>query len=83
MPRTDTVQKAEKKVGGARRPNGSYHDPEAVAASITKAIETRQDEVILTPEGKMLGVARSVWPRLVDTVYARIAARLQEDYKHA
>ena len=81
---TDTgIFDAEKKVGGARRPGGHYDSPDDVARSIIKAIRSRRDEVVLTREGKMMAVARSVWPRLVDTVYSQIAKNLQEDYRHA
>jgi len=81
---TDTnLFAAEKNVGGARRPKGRYKSADAVAESIVKAIERGRKDLVLTFEGKMLYLMRSLWPNLVDLVFNRMAARLQEDYRHA
>jgi len=81
---TDTnLFAAEKNVGGARRPRGRYKSADAVAESIVKAIERGRKDLVLTFEGKMLYLMRSLWPDLVDLVFNRMAVRLQEDYHHA
>lgn len=81
---TDTnLFESEKNVGGARRPAGRYQSADAVAASIVKAIERGRNDLVLTAEGKLLNLTRSLWPSLVDLVFNRMAARLQEDYRHA
>ena len=81
---TDTnLFESEKKVGGARRPNGRYESPEAVANSIVKAVERGRNDLVLTLEGKLLNLTRSLWPSLVELVFNRMAERLQEDYRHA
>jgi short-subunit dehydrogenase len=74
---------AEKNVGGARRPGGHYQSADTVAACITKAIEKGRDDLVLTLEGKLLNLMRSIWPGLVDLVFSWMAVRLQEDYRHA
>lgn len=73
----------EKKVGGARRPCGPYQPAEAVAEAIVWAIENGGRDLVLTAEGKLLNVMRSLWPGLVQFVFNRMAERLQEDYSHA
>ncbi len=81
---TDTrLFQREKKVGGARRPNGRYRPAEAVAASIVRAIEKGRRDVVLSVEGKLLYVIRSLWPALVEYVFDRMAERLREDYRYA
>jgi short-subunit dehydrogenase len=73
----------EKKVGGARRPGGPYRSADDVAASIVKAIENGDEHLVLTIEGKLLHVVRSVAPGLVQSFFNLMADRLQEDFHYA
>ncbi len=67
----------ERLVGGARRPDGRYAAPEDVARAIVRAIEARRTELVLSREGKALGAAARLAPRLLDRVLARVARRLR------
>jgi short-subunit dehydrogenase len=73
----------EKKVGGARRPGGPYRSADGVAASIVKAIEDGDEHLVLSIEGKLLHLARSVAPGVVQSFFNLMAERLQEDFHHA
>jgi short-subunit dehydrogenase len=68
----------EKRVGGGRRPDGSYESPDSVATKIIRGIEKNKNEIVLTKEGKVLSAIRGVLPRFVDRAMARIAHRLKD-----
>ncbi len=67
----------EKRVGGARRPNGRYAAPERVARAIARAIEADARELVLTPDGKVVAALARLAPGLLDRAYARLAKRLR------
>jgi short-subunit dehydrogenase len=68
----------EKKVGGARRPEGPYASPEKVARTIVRSIEKGKREVILTLEGKALLITKGIAPVWVEKQLGKIAERLKE-----
>ena len=68
----------EKKVGGARRPTGSYEPVTSVARSVIRAIETETPEVVLSRDARRLAVLRGITPRLVNRAMKRLAAGLRE-----
>jgi short-subunit dehydrogenase len=67
----------EQTFGQARRPPGPYRPPETVARAIVKAVERGRREVVLSPEGKGLLLARCLLSWLVDPLLARLAAKLR------
>lgn len=71
--------KKEKKVGGARRPDGPYTSPQKVAKAIVAAIEREKSELVLTLEGKTLVFCQSLMPWLVRRTMERIASHLREE----
>jgi short-subunit dehydrogenase len=68
----------ERKVGGARRPQGPYRSVNPVARSVLRAIETEKQELVLTPEGKTMVLLRGLLPRGIQLVMNRVATRLRE-----
>jgi short-subunit dehydrogenase len=68
----------EKKVGGARRPDGPFISADKVARKIISAIQQDKNEVILSPEGKILNFVQKYLPWLVDPSMQIIANRLKE-----
>jgi short-subunit dehydrogenase len=68
--------KKEKKVGGARRPDGPYTSPQKVAEAVVRAIDREKNELILTIEGKALSLCQGLMPWLVRSAMARIARNL-------
>ena len=73
----------EKKVGGARRPDGPYRSAESVAASITKSIQKGRQGLVTTVQGRLLNITQSLLPGLVEHYFDRMADRLREDYSYA
>jgi len=71
--------KKEKKVGGARRPDGPYTSPQEVAEAIVAAIEKEKRELVLTIEGKALVLCQSLMPWLVRRSMERIAHNLRDE----
>lgn len=71
--------KKEKKVGGARRPDGPYTSPQKVAEAIVAAIEKEKCELILSIEGKALSLCQSLMPWLVRKVVESIARNLRDE----
>ena len=72
---TDFFMK-EKKLGGARRPAGPYASPQKVAQAVVRAIEREKHELILSVEGKSLGLCQGLMPWLVRKIMERIACNL-------
>lgn len=68
----------EKKVGGARRPQGPYASPKKVALAIVKAVESEKRNLVLSMEGKALAISQSVFPGLVEKAMKRIACQLKD-----
>jgi short-subunit dehydrogenase len=69
----------ERTFGHVRRPRGPYHPPETVARAIVRAVERGHREVVLSPEGKGLLLARRFVPWLIDAFFARLADKLRRD----
>lgn len=67
----------EKKVGGARRPNGPYASPENVAESIIKGIINNKSEIVLSNEGRLLKNINKIFPKMVDYAMFKIACQLK------
>lgn len=81
--RTPLFQR-EKKVGGARRPDGQYARSDQVARAIVSAIETKREELVLSPSGRVLSVLRGLLPRLISRSMRRVATqlRMKEQVSH-
>ena len=73
---TDFFMK-EKKLGGARRPAGPYASPQKVAQAVVRAIEREKHELILSAEGKSLGLFQGLMPWLVRKGMERVAFNLK------
>jgi len=71
--------KKEKKVGGARRPNGPYTSPQKVAETVVAGIEKKKRELILTVEGKALILCQSLMPWFVQKTMERFAHDLRDE----
>jgi short-subunit dehydrogenase len=79
---TDTeIFAAERKLGGARRPEGPYTSPVKVARAVFRAIEAGRNELILSPQGKAMAILRGAVPNLVVRAMDRIALVLREEEK--
>ena len=77
---TDTeIYDAEKKVGGARRPPGSYAPADRVAGKIVRAIERGGHDFVLTVQGQALSALRGLAPPIVESAMRRIARELREE----
>jgi len=68
----------EKKVGGGHRPPGPYASPRKVAKSIVRAVGKEKRDLVLSFEGKVLALSRSLLPWLVERTMKRIAYKLQD-----
>jgi short-subunit dehydrogenase len=68
----------EKKVGGARRPQGPFASPKKVALAIVKAVESEKRNLVLSMEGKVLAISQSIFPGLVEKAMKRIACQLKD-----
>lgn len=74
---TDTgIFGAEKKVGGAVRPGGSYAGAEGVAEAIVRAIERGRSDVVLSAQGNMLNLVRGVAPGVAERAMRALARKL-------
>ncbi len=71
--------KTEKKVGGARRPDGPFDDPDRVAGAIARAIEADKRDLILTLEGKALAVVEAVVPGVTEAAMRHFARTLRDE----
>lgn len=67
----------ERKVGGARRPNGRYASAKGVASAVVRAIETERQELVLSPEGKALSALRGLLPVAIQKAMERMANGLR------
>lgn len=67
----------ERKVGGARRPNGRYASANGVASAVVRAIETERQELVLSPEGKALSALRGLLPVVIQKAMERVANGLR------
>jgi len=77
---TDTeIYDVEKKVGGARRPSGSYAPAGEVAGKIVRAIERGGHDLVLTVQGQALSVLSRLAPPIVENVMRGIARDLREE----
>lgn len=68
----------EKKVGGARRPEGPYASPKKVALAIVRAVKSEKQNLVLSLEGKALALSQSVFPGLAEKAMQRIANQLKD-----
>lgn len=68
----------EKKVGGARRPNGPYASPQKVARAVVRAVKSRKRNLVLSLEGKVLILTQGLFPGLVEKAMDWIAHKLRE-----
>lgn len=76
---TDTeIFEVEKRVGGARRPPGTYASAESVANAVVRGIESGGRDVFLTARGKALNALRGLAPFVVDHAMRRIARELKD-----
>lgn len=66
----------EKRVGGARRPPGTYAPADVVAERIARAIEAGAGDVFLTLRGRALSVLRGLAPSVVRRAMRNIAREL-------
>lgn len=81
---TDTeIFTVEKKLGGARRPEGPYQSPSKVARAVVQAIEAGKNELILSPQGKAMAFLRGIAPNVVVRAMAHMALILREEEKVA
>jgi len=81
---TDTeIFTVEKKLGGARRPEGPYQSPSKVARAVVRSIEAGKNQLILSPRGKAMAFLRGIVPNLVVRAMARMALVLREEEKVA
>ena len=73
------IYENETRVGGARRPDGSYAPTRPVAERMVAAIEADRRDLILSPRGKMMQVFGAVMPGVVERSMERIADELREE----
>lgn len=76
--KTDIFER-ESRVGGARRPEGSYASADDVAEAIVRAMQAGGHDLILTAQGRTLSVLRGVAPRIVQRAMRKIAQELREE----
>ena len=74
--RTSLFEK-EINVGGARRPDHPYADPDRVAKVVVRAIESGRRELVLSGSGKLMWWLHGLAPGLLDRIMASIASRLR------
>ncbi len=67
----------EKRVGGARRPPGTYAPADIVAQRIVRAIEVGSGDLFLTMRGRALSVLRGLAPPVVERAMRKIARELR------
>jgi hypothetical protein len=76
---TDTeIFGVEKRVGGARRPAGTYAPADGVAEAIARGIEAGRRDVFLTARGRLLSVLAGAAPFIVERAMRRIARELRD-----
>ncbi|MFC1742655.1 SDR family oxidoreductase [Candidatus Riflebacteria bacterium] len=68
----------EKRVGGAKRPEGPYATASEVATAIIRAIKKEKLDLIFTAEGKALSLLQGFSPWLVRKAMEKIAFDLKE-----
>jgi short-subunit dehydrogenase len=73
------IFEVEKRVGGARRPSGTYTPAEVVAERVVRAIEAGAGDVFLTLRGRALSVLRGLAPALVERAMRRETALEQTE----
>ncbi len=77
---TDTgIFAAEKKLGGAKRPEGTYRSPCKVARAVIRAIEGGKNDLIISTQGKLMAFLSGTAPHLLAKEMARMAHLLRQE----
>jgi len=73
------IYASEKKVGGARRPDGPYAPTRDVAEAIVRAIEADRRDLMLSSRGRLMAALDGVLPGAVERAMVRLAKELREE----